>query len=543
MPDSAFVEFANLADFVRRAAAADPDRAALHYAPRTGAGGRTVSWRELDAAADAVAGGLAALDLRGGEHPARVAVALPNVPEFAMVLFGVLRAGLVVVPINPGYTGREVSHVLSDSGASVLISTGEVATAADGAAPAHTFAVTGPDDLAALTGPVPVPAGPVPAAPAAVPGEVPDDGSAGERLAMLLYTSGTSGAPKGAMLPHRALVANHLQLAQLRIAGPDDTVLLALPLFHAYGLNTGLGAVAFHGATGVLVDDFSPRTTLELIERHRVTVLIGVPDMFAAWAAAGDDAGRALRSVRVAVSGAAPLPRQVAERFAAATGIEVQVGYGLTETAPVLTSTLASPALKRGSIGRPVPGVELRLVGDAALDEDEEDELSVELDTSGTDPGEIEVRGANVFTGYWPDGAGGPDEDGWWATGDVAYADADGDLFLVDRIGELILVSGFNVYPHEVELVLAAHPAVAEAAVIGVPHEPTGQAVRAFVVPAPDAAPTEAELAEHCAANLARFKCPSSIVFIAELPHSATGKVRKTLLPAPAVPVPGDQDE
>jgi long-chain acyl-CoA synthetase len=534
------VEFANLADFVRRAAAAGPDRAALHYAPRAGAGGRTVSWQELDAAVDAVAGGLAALDLRGGAHPARVAVALPNVPEFATVLFGVLRAGLVAVPINPGYTGREVSHVLSDSGASVLIATGEVVSAADGAAPAHTFAVTAPDDLAALTGPVP--AAPAAAAPAAAaPVEGPDDGSAAERLAMLLYTSGTSGAPKGAMLPHRALVANHVQLAELRIAGPADTVLLALPLFHAYGLNTGLGAVAYHGATGVLVDDFSPRATLELIERHRVTVLIGVPDMFAAWAAAGDDVGRTLRSVRVAVSGAAPLPREVAERFAAATGIEVQVGYGLTETAPVLTSTLASPAPKRGSIGRPIPGVELRLVGDAVPDE--EDELSVELGTPGTDPGEIEVRGANVFTGYWPDGAGGPDEDGWWATGDVAYADADGDLFLVDRIGELILVSGFNVYPHEVELVLAAHPAVAEAAVVGVPHGLTGQTVRAFVVPAPGAAPTEAELARHCAANLARFKCPSSIVFIAELPHSATGKVRKTLLSAPAVPGPGDPDD
>ena len=529
------MEFANLADFVRRAAAADPDRAALHYAPAGGAG-RTISWRELDAGVDAVARGLTALDLPGGGHPARVAVALPNVPEFASVLFGVLRAGLVAVPVNPGYTGREVSHVLSDSGAHVLVATGEVVTAAGGAAPVHTFPVAGPDDLAALTGPVPD--GPAGAAP--VPGDA-GGGPAGERLAMLLYTSGTSGAPKGAMLPHRALIANHVQLAELQIAGPDDTVLLALPLFHAYGLNIGLGTVAYHGATGVLVDDFSPRATLELIERHRVTVLIGVPDMFAAWAAAGDDAGRALRSVRVAVSGAAPLPRQVAERFAATTGIEVQVGYGLTETAPVLTSTLAGPALKPGSIGRPVPGVELRLVGDVVADE-EEDELSVELGTPGTDPGEIEVRGANVFTGYWPDGAGGPDRDGWWATGDVAYADADGDLFLVDRIGELILVSGFNVYPHEVELVLAAHPAVAEAAVIGVPHELTGQAVQAFVVPAAGAAPTQAELAAHCTANLARFKCPSSIVFIAELPHSPTGKVRKTLLPATTVPDRGDQD-
>jgi long-chain acyl-CoA synthetase len=205
-----------------------------------------------------------------------------------------------------------------------------------------------------------------------------------------------------------------------------------------------------------------------------------------------------------------------------------------------VTSALASPVPKSGSIGRPIPGVDVKLVAadgadialvgadglvDAdALDGDDED------GTPGTDPGQIIVRGQNLFLGYWPDRHDGPDAEGWWATGDVAYADADGDLFLVDRLGELILVSGFNVYPHEIELVLAAHPAVAEAAVVGVEHPYTGQAVKAFVVLEAGTSASADDLIAHSERNLARFKCPSVIEFVPELPHSATGKVRKGAL-------------
>jgi long-chain acyl-CoA synthetase len=198
-----------------------------------------------------------------------------------------------------------------------------------------------------------------------------------------------------------------------------------------------------------------------------------------------------------------------------ASGVDVYEGYGLTETAPVLTTTLCSAALKPGSVGRPIPGVQIKL-----LDEDGDE---VEDD----DPGEIAVRGANLFSGYWPDGTGGVDGDGWFRTGDIAYADADGDLFLVDRVRELILVSGFNVYPREVEDVLAAHPDVAEVAVIGVPHPYTGETVKALVVAAPGRTPSASSLIEHAASRLARFKCPTSIDFVDELPHSATGKVAK----------------
>lgn len=525
VPDSATVESANLADHVRRAAAGNPDRPALLHSDRV------VRWRELDVAVDAVAARLRSLRLPAeAGYPARVAVALPNVPEFAAVFFGVLRAGLVAVPVNPEYTHRELAHVLDDCAAAALVATPDVVATAGAAAPRSTYPVASAADLDALARPDDRPARPGGAAPPA---------TGGEDLAVLLYTAGTSGPPKGAMLPHRALIANHVQLAQLGVAGPDDTLLLALPLFHAYGLNAGLGALAYHGATGVLVDEFSAGGTRDLIARHQVTVVAGVPGMFAAWAAAGEaepEAFRtALRSLRIAVSGAAPLPPAVADRFAAVSGVPVQIGYGLTETAPVLTTTLAGPTCKPGSIGRPLPGVGLRLVGVEAVEgpEEEEAEYGIELESPespGTDPGEMEVRGPNLFLGYWPDGAGGPGPDGWWATGDVAYADEDGELFLVDRIGELILVSGFNVYPYEIEQVLVDHPGVAEAAVIGVPHEVTGQTVRAFVVPAPDVAATTADLAAHCATQLARFKCPTSIEIVPELPHSAAGKVRKSVL-------------
>jgi long-chain acyl-CoA synthetase len=536
------VEITNLAEAVRRSAARDPD------APALIAHDSRVSWAELDARVDAVAAGLQALNLFGGEAgantaPARVALALPNVPEFAVAFFAVLRAGLVAVPINPGYTAREVRHQLRDSSATAIIATPAVLEAVstvrtDLPALRHAYAVGGDGiDGAPPFALLAEPTGE--GAPANV-----DPTTGGEDLAVLLYTSGTAGAPKGAMLSHRALIANHRQVARVRppIVESGDVVLLALPLFHAFGLNSGLGAVAWHGACGVLAERFDPAESLRLIARHHVSVVAAVPQMYVAWSLLSD-LGESLASVRVAVSGAAPLDASAARRFLEATRHPVFEGYGLTETAPVVTTALASPVPKTGSIGRPIPDVEIKLVGadgseiarvgaDGLVDADRfDDDFDDDAGgVPGTDPGEIVVRGPNLFSGYWPDGTDGPDAEGWWATGDVAYADADGDLFLVDRLGELILVSGFNVYPHEIELVLAAHPGVAEAAVVGIEHPYTGQAVKAYVVAAPGAATSVEDLIAHCERNLARFKCPGVIEFVPELERSATGKVRKGML-------------
>src|SRR5262249_12293678 len=307
-------------------------------------------------------------------------------------------------------------------------------------------------------------------------------------------------------------------------------------LFHSYGLNTGIGAIAYHGASGVLVERFDPADTLARIRRHRVTVVVGVPPMYVAWSLMGEQLAEAFTTVRVAVSGAAPLDTATARRFAETVGRPVYEGYGLTETAPVLTSTLGRKVPKAGSIGRPLPDVEVKLVDSAGNvvgeidDEGVDEDSDIDYDSPespGTDPGVVVVRGPNLFSGYWPGGQDGPAADGWWSTADIAYADADGDLFLVDRVGELIIVSGFNGYPHEVELGLASHPAVVEAAAVGVPHPYTQQTVKAYVVRKPDATVTAEELIAYCEGNLARFKCPTAVDFLPELPKSATGKVRK----------------
>ncbi|WP_117208378.1 class I adenylate-forming enzyme family protein [Allorhizocola rhizosphaerae] len=447
----------NLATLLREHATRTPDAVALLSRQSSW------TWADLDALVDRAAGALLASGVT------KVAIALPNTIDFVVALLGAFRAGVIAVPVNPGFTERELRHVLDDSGATLL----------------ESYDFSG----------------------APVPAEFPE--VADEQLAVLLYTSGTEGAPKGAMLTHRALIANHRQLARIEppIMSANDVVLLVLPLFHAYGLNSGLGAVLWHGACGVLEPEFDPVGTAGLIALHKVTVAVGVPPMYLAWSEL-PNARELLASLRLAVCGAAALSAADSTRFTEVTGIAVHIGYGLTETAPVVSSTLASKTIKPGSIGRPIPGVEVKLLG-------EED-----------DPGEIVVRGDNLFNGYWPDGRGGPGADGWWATGDIAYADSGGDLFIVDRIGELIIVNGFNVYPAEVEQVLAAHPGVAEAAAIGVPHPSSGHAVHAYVV---GTAPVE-ELMAHCAANLARFKCPQTIEIVDELPHSATGKVRKRLL-------------
>jgi long-chain acyl-CoA synthetase len=503
-------EVRNVADLVRRAADTRPDHAALRWH------NQVLTWAELDQRVDGMAAALAALDLPGGgDHAPRVAIGLPNVPEFAIATFAAMRANLIAVPVNPGNTARELAHLLSDSGAAVLIATHDVVAAAGGHAPRHTFTL----------GDLPQAGGPVPA-----------NTTGGEDVAVLLYTSGTAGTPKGAMLSHRALLANHDQLAALPSppAGPDDVLLLAIPLFHAYGLNSGLVAIAYHAATGVLVERFDPADALGLIARHGATLVAGVPPMYIAWSLMGDRLAAAFKSVRLTVSGTAPLDPATAERFAAASGHPVHEGYGLTETAPVVASTIGSTTRKPGSIGRPIPGVEVKLalagggevIVDGPLDDDDYDDDSP--GTPGTDPGEVLVRGANLFSGYWPDGRDGPGPEGWWHTADVAYADADGDLFLVDRLSELILVSGFNVYPVEVEHVLMTHPAVTEAAVLGVPHPYTGQTVKAFVVRSGEV--TADELIAYAEKNLARFKCPTAIEFVGELPHSATGKVRKGVL-------------
>ncbi|GAA0622275.1 long-chain fatty acid--CoA ligase [Sporichthya brevicatena] len=476
---------ANLAGLVAAAAARDPAGLALV------AGGSARTWADLDAEVVAVAAGLQARDLRFGD---RVALSLPNSAGFVAAYLGALRAGLVVAPLDPTGSPVAIAAAVAEVGARLHV-TDEAAVA----------------DLAAAGRA----AGGAPA-----PGPVPG----GEALAALLLTAGTGGPPKRAMLSHRALLANLSQLAGLDPAPVQrgDVVLLALPLFHVFGLNAVLGQALHAGATTVLALDNDPAAVLDLVASTGVTSVAGTPEMYAAWTA-NPGARDALAAVRVFVSGSAPLRPAEAAAFREATGRRVWQGYGLTEAAPVVTASLRA---REGSVGRPLPGIDVRVV----------DRDGTEADDG--DPGELWIRGANLFSGYWPDGQGAPDADGWFATGDVAIRDPDGDLFMVSTRHDVLEVDGFAVYPHEIEEVLLALPGVAEAVVVGAPAGERG--IRALLVPAPGAELTADQVREFCAGRLARFKVPQQVELVPGLPRSVSGKIARGQLRPPA---PGEREE
>jgi long-chain acyl-CoA synthetase len=345
-------------------------------------------------------------------------------------------------------------------------------------------------------------------------------------LAVLLFTAGTAGAPKPAMLTHGSLLANLAQMQAhpgLRV-GPDDVALGVLPLFHVFGLNVVLGLALTAGGAVSLVDHFHPTETLARVRADGVTVIAAVPAILEAWLGLGTDVAPddAFARVRLCVSGAAPLPPALVTGMYSRFAVHVHDGYGLTEASPVVTTSAVSATPRPGSVGPPLPGVEVRLV-----DTDGQDVLS-------GDPGEILVRGPNVFAGYWrePEATERVLAGGWLHTGDIGVADDDGWLSLVERAKDVIIVSGFNVYPGEVEQVLASHADVADVAVVGEPHPRTGETVVAYVVPKPGASPDPVELLRHAGRRLARYKLPTRVELVDELPRSFAGKLlRRSLSP------------
>jgi long-chain acyl-CoA synthetase len=527
----------DLADLVTEAAAESPDKLAV-----VEAGGRSLTWAELDDEVGRVATGLAAAGMVAGY---RVLLAVGNRIEFVTTYLGILRAQLVAVPVNPRAPVGELARLIADSGSRLVVGDPDTAGAVREAVALVVRAVDG--ELAEKVGEMD--AGLVARAvkPRVVlidaellPGEHSYDQLRShearaipqiqdpEKLAALLYTSGTSGLPRAAMLTHRALLANIDQVAQVRppMIHGDDVVLGVLPLFHVYGLNAVLGGVLRHRAKLVLADRFDPQGTLDLIEDEACSVVPVAPPVFVYWQKpdqdrSDDQLAERLGPVRMMLSGSAPLSPELIDEFTRRTGIPVHQGYGLTEAAPVVTSTLCSKELQSRSVGAALPGIRIRLV----------DELGAT--PAGEDPGEIQISGANLFSGYWPDGSGGPDADGWWSTGDVGFLDASGDLFLVDRLKELVIVSGFNVYPSEVEDVIGEVSGVSGAAVIGVEDDTTGEAVVAYVrAPGADPATMGEAVRAHCERRLARFKQPSRIEVVDELPLTGTGKVQKGRLRA-----------
>jgi long-chain acyl-CoA synthetase len=494
----------NLAHNLTASAQRYPDSAALRIEDVV------ITYAELDEATARVAG---LLRERGLEPGDRVGIMLPNVPQFAFAYYGVLRAGAVVVPMNVLLKQREVEFYLGDPEAKVIFAWHEFADAAEqGAAAAGAECIlVEPVSFGRLLG-------------NAEPFEEVVD-QAADDTAVILYTSGTTGKPKGAELTHSNLAINADVSKALFSLGHEDVVLGALPLFHAFGQTCALNATISGGASLTLIPRFSAEAALAAIERDRVTVFEGVPTMFSALLHDPDRGRFDVSTLRVCVSGGAALPVEVLRGFEAAFGCVILEGYGLSETSPVACFNHPDRVRKPGSIGTPIEGVEMRLV------DDQRQEVAAD------EAGEIAIRGHNVMKGYWnrPEAtAAAIDSAGWFYSGDIARIDEDGCYFIVDRKKELIIRGGYNVYPREIEEVLYEHPAVREAAVIGIPHDSLGEEVGAAIALKPDAVITESEIRDYVKANVAAYKYPRHVWFVEELPKGATGKILKRAIEPPA---------
>lgn len=502
--------------------------------------GAGMRFRTLHGLAGRFAAALQRLGVRPGD---RVALHLPNSPQFLIAYYGALRAGAVVVPFNPLYVEREVEHQLQDSGAVVAVTLDMiyprvaavrqrtrvreiVVTAISDYFPphlrllyplkarreGHLVSVPRAKDVHRFTDLLASPAEPQPVA-------VDPEG-----VAVLLYTGGTTGVPKGAVLTHRNLVSNVRQarawFTQLRPG--EDTVVAVIPFFHSYGMTSAMNFAVSAAARLVLLPRFQLDMVLKAISRYRPKVFPGVPTLYTAIINAPDVGRYNLRSIEACISGAAPLPLEVQSRFEAMTGGRLCEGYGLTEASPVTHANPIQGHRKAGSIGIPFPDTDAMIV-------------DLETGTKRLAPGEVgelAIAGPQVMQGYWNN----PDETalvlrgGWLYTGDMAKMDEDGYFYVVDRKKEMIITGGLNVFPREVEEALYAHPAVMEAAAIGIPDKYRGEVVKVFVVRKPGAHVAVDELIEHCKKLMAPFKVPKAVEFREALPKSLVGKILRRAL-------------
>jgi long-chain acyl-CoA synthetase len=496
----------NLASNVERGARTHADRAALRL------GDDTISYRRLDQDSARAAGLLRGRGLRPGD---RVGIMLPNTPEFAVVYYGVLRAGGVVVPMNPLLKAREVGYYLGDSGAGLMFAWHTFAHEAQtGAKQAEAEAIViDPDGFGDVLAAAPPAAGVV---------ERTDDDTA-----VILYTSGTTGQPKGAELTHGNLGTNtDIVRTDLLNLTTGDVVFGGLPLFHSFGQTCTLNAVVGSGACLTMLPRFDAGQALRILADHRVTVFAGVPTMYSALLHAPDRDAYDVSRLRLCISGGAAMPVDVLHNFEAAFGCAVLEGYGLSETSPVASFNHPDRERKPGSIGTPIRGVEMKVV--------DMDGKEVPQD----EPGEIVIRGHNVMKGYWrrPDATEAAIRDGWFHTGDIGRIDADGYFAIVDRMKDLIIRGGYNVYPREIEEVMHEHPAVAEVAVVGMRHPELGEEVGAAVALKPGATATPEELRDHVKSQVAAYKYPRKVWIVDALPKNATGKIVKREIVPPADP-------
>jgi long-chain acyl-CoA synthetase len=489
----------NLGSILQAAAESRPDHPAVKL------NDRVVSYAELDRAARGVA---ASLWERGLEPGDRVAIMVPNVPEFTIAYFGILYAGCVVVPLNVLLAAPEVTYHVEDSGASLLI--------------AHTFFQESASKGALGAG-VPLvwtegeSKGHLPdlASAAPIPAMHP---TSADDTAVILYTSGTTGQPKGAELSHSNLLLNAaLVVPRLVPIDQNDVALAVLPLFHSFGQTCIQNASIAAAASFTLLPRFTPEDAFEIMERDGVTLLAGVPTIYFGLLHHETDRSYDLSKLRHCLSGGAPMPVEVMTSFEEKFPVKVLEGYGLSETSPVASFNMSDRPRKVGSIGYPVWGVEMAILDDA------------DRPLPDGERGEICIRGHNVMKGYWgrPEATKEAMRSGWFHSGDIGIRDADGCYRVVDRVKDMIIRGGFNVYPREVEEALYTHPAVVEAAVIGVAHSSHGEEIKAVVALAKDRKVTPDELIAFCKERLAAYKYPRIVEIVDELPKGPTGKILK----------------
>ncbi|MGH9209541.1 MAG: long-chain-fatty-acid--CoA ligase [Acidimicrobiales bacterium] len=486
-------------------------------------GDAVLTYGAVNAAAGQLAGALVAAGVESGQ---RVALSCPNLEWFPLAYYGILKAGAVVVPLNVLLKPREVAYHLRDSEAVAYLcfaGTSDLPLGAMGyegfsqVESCHTFVLL-PADLMAPS--------PIEGVPTALefmsgqPAEFETVATGAEDTAVILYTSGTTGQPKGAELSHANMLLNARMCDLMFPASGPDTHLVTLPLFHSFGQTVQMNGGFYVGSTLVLLPRFTPDAALQLMGIHEVTFFAGVPTMYWAMLGAevpGLDVEKIASQLRVTISGGSAMPVEVMRAFEDRFGVKILEGYGLSETSPIATFNRLDRPSKAGSVGLPVWGVSVRVV-----DGDDQDVPTGEQ-------GEVVIRGHNVMKGYLgrPDATAEAMRGGWFHTGDVGRLDEEGYLFITDRLKDLIVRGGFNVYPREVEEVLMTHDAVSLVAVVGVPDDRLGEEVKAFVVREADAEVTEAELVAWAKQQMADYKYPRVVVFVDELPMNATGKILK----------------
>lgn len=503
----------NLATLLEQSAGRDPDKTAVildEYRLR---------YAELNGAANKLANALASLGIRRGDN---VALMLPNTPHFPIGYYAILKTGATVVPLNVLFKQGEIQYHLEDSdSAALIVWEGFLPEALPGfqkvancrqliVVPAPGSSTPLPDGALSLNQ---ILAEQDPNF-ASVP-TMPDD------TAVILYTSGTTGRPKGAELSHANMVLNALVCAE-RLLGisKDDILLATLPLFHSFGQTCVMNVAIYLGATITMLARFEPVKAADIIRRDRVTLFAGVPTMYFYLLNHPESAGFDLSSLRRCLSGGSAMPVEVLHAFNQKHNVSILEGYGLSETSPVASFNHLDQVTKAGSVGTPIWGVDMALV-----DADGKPVPTGEL-------GEIVIRGHNVMKGYYkrPDATAEVIQNGWFHSGDLARQDADGYFFIVDRVKDMIIRGGFNVYPREVEELLYTHPAIAEAAVIGLPDPALGEEIRAVVAFKPGQSASETELIDYCRERLAAYKYPRSITILPTLPKTATGKILKRAL-------------